>query len=83
MRAPNNKHVIGSHVNISVPFKYSGEKLGTFLGAFGKLREANIIHMSRMSVHLSAWNSSTFIGRKSVEKIQVLLTSDKNNGYSI
>ena len=62
-----------------------------FLGAFAKLRKATISFV--MSVCPSAWNNSNPIGRilikldisafirKSVEKIQVQLKSDKNNGY--
>jgi hypothetical protein len=58
-----------------------------YLGAFTKLRKATIIFV--MSVRLSAWNSSVptrliiflNIFRKSVEKIQVLFKSHKNNWY--
>jgi hypothetical protein len=65
-----------------------------FLGAFEKLRKATISCVMCMSVCLSArmqqlsshwtdfyetWNLSIF--RKSVEKIQVSLKSDNNNGY--
>jgi hypothetical protein len=60
-----------------------------FLGAFAKLRKATI------SFVVSVWNNPTPTGRililknlifslffrKSVEKIQVSLKSDNNNGY--
>jgi hypothetical protein len=63
----------------------------SILGAFTKLRKATIIFV--MSVYPSAWNNSTPSGqilikrdiealfRKSTEKIQVSLKSDKNKGY--
>ena len=62
-----------------------------FFGAFAKLRKAGIFFV--MSVRLSEWNNSAptrrifmkfniwvFI-RKSVEKIQILFKSGKNNWY--
>jgi len=61
-----------------------------FSDAFSKLLKATV---SFMSVCLSAWNNSAPTGRifmkfditnfleKPVEKIQVSLKSDKNNGY--
>ena len=56
------------------------------LGAFAKLQKETISFV--MSVHLSAWKNSSptrriliKLFRKSVEKIQVALKSDKNNGY--
>jgi hypothetical protein len=61
-----------------------------FLGAFAKLRKATISFV--MSVRPSAWNNSALterilikfdileFSRKSIEKIQVSLKSDKNNG---
>jgi hypothetical protein len=63
----------------------------TSLGAFAKLRKANIRFV--MSVHAAARNNSAPTGRifmkfdilavfrKSVQKIQVPLKSDKNNRY--
>ena len=66
----------------------------TFLGAFLKLRKANISFVKCLSVCPSAWNSSSpterisikidvskIFFRKVVQKIEVLLKSDKNNGY--
>jgi len=53
-----------------------------FLDAFAKLRKATVSFV--MSVCPSAWNNPAPTGRifrKSVEKIQVSLKSDKNNGY--
>jgi hypothetical protein len=64
------------------------------LGTFAKLRKANIsfVMSVRLSVHLSAWSTSAFIGRifmkfdislffwQSGMKIQLSLQSDKNNG---
>jgi hypothetical protein len=58
------------------------------LGAFAKLRKASINYV--MSVRLPLWNNPASTGRtlmkfklssKSVEKIDVSLKSDKNNGY--
>jgi hypothetical protein len=65
-----------------------GQNVGLFLAAFAKLRRATLSFV--MSVHPSAWNNSVPAGRifikfhmsifrKSVEKIQVSLISDKNN----
>jgi hypothetical protein len=67
-----------------------------FLGEFSKLRKALIsfVMSVRLSVCPSAWNNSVPTGRifikfgvlsifrKSVEKIQVLLKHDKNDGHS-
>jgi hypothetical protein len=62
-----------------------------FLGAFTKLRNATVSFV--ISVRLSAWNNSApitristkflylVIFRKSIEKTQVSLKSDKNNGH--
>jgi hypothetical protein len=61
-----------------------------FVGAFAKLRNATISFV--MSVCPSAWNNSAPIGRnymevyigiffENVPKIQILLKSDKDNGY--
>ena len=75
------------------PCGVCGRQNGTgtgFLGAFAKLRKATISFV--ISVCLSAWKNSAPIGRIFmkfdigifrifVEKIQVLLTSDENNGY--
>ena len=64
---------------------------GSFLGAFAQLRKAAISFV--MSVRPSSWNNSAPTGRtvikfyiavffeKSVEKIQVLLKSEKNDRY--
>jgi hypothetical protein len=66
----------------------TGCYLWLFLGAFEKFRKTTISFV--MSVCLeqlsSYWTASDKISywrlfQKSVEKIQVLLTSDKNNGY--
>jgi hypothetical protein len=77
--------------------KSQTEILFPFLGAFEKLLKATV--SSVMSVRPSVGNSlastgrilinldirafSFFFFRKCVEKIQVLLKSDKNNGYSM
>jgi len=72
---------------LSVPMRFSQ----LILGAFEKMRKATISFV--MSVCPSALKNSVPIGqifmrfdvffffRKSVEKIQVQLKSDKNNGY--
>jgi hypothetical protein len=70
---------------------FSG-KYGSILGAFRKLRKATIslvlfvrlsICMEQLCSHFTdsheIWYSSIF--RNSVEKIQVSLKSDTNNGY--
>jgi hypothetical protein len=68
-----------------------GRNTGAIVGAcaFAKLRQSNVSFV--MSVCLSAWNSSASTGRiflkflrifrKSVDKIQVSLKSDKNNWH--
>jgi hypothetical protein len=67
-------------------------KILTFLGAFAKLRKVtiNFVMCARLSVlmeHLAShWTDFReiwylIIFRKSVEKIQLSLKSDKNNGY--
>ena len=63
----------------------------SFLGALAKLLKAtiNIVISDHLSVRPSVWNISDPNGvifiisifRKSVEKIQFLLKSDKNDGY--
>jgi hypothetical protein len=70
---------------ILLPFRRYLTTACLFLGAFAKLRKANID-----SVRPSVWNSahtariimsilSIFV--KYVKKVQVSLKSDKNNGY--
>jgi hypothetical protein len=78
-------------LNIKFMFRFSLQLLSeTFLGAFAKLRKANI---SFTSVRLSAWNKSAPTGRvfmkfeigifsKIFEKFQDLLKSDKNRGLN-
>jgi hypothetical protein len=63
-----------------------------FLGSFAKLLKAAVSFV--MSVCLSSWNNSSYTGRifmekgvwkmfrKSIERIQFWITSDKNNEYS-
>jgi len=64
--------------------------LSPFLGAFVKFRKSTISFV--MSVRLSAWNNLAATGRifvklytwrffETVQKIQVSLKPDKNNGY--
>ena len=67
-----------------------------FWGAFAKLRKATIsfvmsvsspvrpsVHMEQLGSHLTDFNEIWYVSsfRKCVEKIQVSLKSDKNNGY--
>jgi hypothetical protein len=61
---------------------------GCFLGAFARLRKVivSVVVFSRMEHFGSHWMDFhetwyLIIFRKSVEKIKVSLTSDKNNGY--
>jgi hypothetical protein len=71
---------------------YSRELYFSFLGAFEKLRKASVsfvvsvrqsVRMEQLSCHWTDFREVWYliIFRKSVEKIQVLLQSDKNNGY--
>ena len=63
------------------------EILFSLLGAFAKLRKATISLVMSLSPSvdmeqlLFPWTDSYEIFRKSVEKIQLSLKSDKNNGY--
>jgi len=67
-----------------------------FLGAFAKLRKATIsfvmsvslcasppFHMEQLDFHRTDFYEILYLSifRKSVEKIQLSLKSDKNNGY--
>jgi hypothetical protein len=94
---------IYDHISLSFSLKNVSDKscrenqnsnfiFRTFLGAFAKLRKANIsfvmsvrpsISMQNLGSHrtdfLEIWYLNIF--RKIVEKIQVSLKSDKNNGY--
>jgi hypothetical protein len=83
-------HVILSNVRWTVNRKLRAN-FRPFVGAFAKLRKATIRFMSIcMSVRMEQLGSHWMdfheiwyltIFRKSVEKVSVLLKSDKNNGY--
>jgi hypothetical protein len=82
-----------SFINISTKYPYFIWCRTVILGAFAKLREATVssvmfvLHPSaRMEKRGSHWTDfheiwNLVIFRKSVEKIQVSLKSDKNDGY--
>ena len=65
-----------------------------FLGAFVKLRKATIyfvmsvrlsVRLEKLGAYWTDFDEIQYLGfffRKSVEKIQISLNSDKNNGYS-
>jgi len=76
-------------------FLCTNNQMVPFTGAFTKLQKVTIsfVMSVRLSIHPSAWNKLVptgwifceiwylFIFWKSVEKIQVSLKSEKNNGY--
>jgi hypothetical protein len=63
-------------------------RLNNFLGALAKLRRVTVsfvmsVHMERLGSHWTDFREILWfwISRKSIEKIQVSLKSDKNKGY--
>jgi hypothetical protein len=82
-----NKGARGKGGSLLPQFPYMIKELILFLGASAKLREPTIsfVMSDRLSASPSGWGvheiSYLSIFRKSVEKIQLSLKSDKNNGY--
>jgi hypothetical protein len=87
--------IVGSmYVVVCYPHLVSQSGLnpsGTFLGSFAKWRKENISFMSvcpsvcmeQLGSHWTDFDETWYLGlfRKSVEKIQISLKSDKNNVY--
>jgi len=82
-----------SSMQLPLCFGWLCYSVSSFVGTFAKLQKATVSFV--MSLCLSAWNSAAVIGwifvkfdiwvffETSVEKIQISLKSDKNEGYFI